>query len=138
MYSCKIAIVLAIAVAVTFADDSDHHHNGVFKQCADELGLKPNPERRKQFQEAREKGERPPMPSPEEIEKHNCVQKCFFEKLGLLSGSKIVIDEIKKDEHLVGNVAEDKLNAYMDCLKALEIKECSDVKKIFECRKSNS
>lgn len=78
------------------------------------------------------KGERPPgPPSPEMM----CTVKCTMEKKGVLSGGKILVEEARKDPKLLKYVSADKVDAVMDCLKGLEVKECSDMQKVFACSK---
>nr|AVH84928.1 odorant binding protein 21 [Harmonia axyridis] len=121
MSSLKVLSVFVALIVALHADDDHEKHFAMFKECAEENGLK---------MDGFKRGERPVGPPSNEM---MCTVKCTMEKEGILSGGKILIEEFKKDPKLTKHVPADKMDAALECLKGVEVSDCSDMKKVMDC-----
>ncbi|XP_044762642.1 uncharacterized protein LOC123319780 [Coccinella septempunctata] len=117
MFPVKVLFVFASIVVQLWADDDVRAKDlAIFRECAEANGLKMGDHKR---------GEKP---SAEML----CTIKCTMEKKNLLSGGKIQIEETKKDL-ISHNHDKDKIDKIIDCMKGIEVSECSDVEKLMDC-----
>ncbi|XP_044762641.1 uncharacterized protein LOC123319779 [Coccinella septempunctata] len=119
MFPVKVLFVFAAIVVQLWAgDDVRAKDLAIFRECAEAngLGLKKGDHKRED------------KPSVEMM----CTIKCSMEKKGMLSGGKIQIEETKKD--LISHkFDQDKIDKILDCMKGIEVSECSDVEKFKDC-----
>ncbi|XP_045466862.1 uncharacterized protein LOC123675540 [Harmonia axyridis] len=96
------------------------------KECSSKLKL--NNDNTTQASEGR---------TPRNKKKFHCVLKCALENKGVINNDgKISMSEAAKDMFIISKV-KDK-DSYFNCLKGLEIKECDDIAKIWNCKKKQS
>ncbi|KAK9887284.1 hypothetical protein WA026_021594 [Henosepilachna vigintioctopunctata] len=134
MYSLKFIIVLIAVVVILEAKEEKNQNREILKKCAEANGMDMTKMKEMWKKNVSEKKNGKSGESTEGISKQFlCAHKCMWEEKGFLSKTTIDIEKVKRSELLKKFIKKENVDAYLKCLKPIEIKNCEDFAEVLEC-----
>ncbi|KAK9887290.1 hypothetical protein WA026_021598 [Henosepilachna vigintioctopunctata] len=135
MQSFKLSLVLFATLMIVYGTPEFARNLKLFEECAETNGFKVDGEKLEQILEGIMNGDKK-LQSLEIPQEFLCTEKCFQEKMEFIEEGKFNLEKVKVDKMMLLNIPVEKIESYLNCLKEIEVKDCEDMKKLFECRQT--
>ncbi|KAK9887289.1 hypothetical protein WA026_021597 [Henosepilachna vigintioctopunctata] len=133
MQSFKLSLLLFATLMIVYVTPELWGILNVFEECAETNGFIMDGKKLGQILGVIFNGDKKQQ-SLEIPQEFLCTERCYHEKMGFIEEGKFNLEKVKADKYVMQNIPSYKIEGFLNCLKEIEVTECEDMIKSFECR----